>query len=248
MAAMGRMSAAVAHEIRNPLAAITQASALLAEDVTDPAQQRLVQMVAQNAQRLAHTVEDVLDIARVQQQIQHSPSIGLALDETVTTLWQEWQAHDPEQRQGQFTPHCPGMVAFEAEHLRRIVINLLDNAQRYSRPDPATGQRSLWLGTGRHRNGQAWLQVWSSGPAIEASMQSHLFEPFFSSHSRSSGLGLFICRELCQRHDASLSYQRQPHPAHLQGPEGNAFTLRFAHHRPQEPAPGQTGALFAPTP
>lgn len=241
MAAMGRMSAAVAHEIRNPLAAITQANALLAEDIADPAQQRLVQMVAANAQRIAHTVEDVLDIARVQQQIQHSPSIGLPLDAEVATIWREWQAQDSPQRQGRCALNSPGNVAFDSEHLRRIVINLLDNAQHYAQADPH-GTRLLWLGTGRQRNGRAWLQVWSSGPEIEAAVQNHLFEPFFSSHSRSSGLGLFICRELCQRHGANLRYQRQPCPAQPDGPAGNAFILRFAH---SSPAPqGQTSPLF----
>lgn len=241
MAAMGRMSAAVAHEIRNPLAAISQANALLAEDITDPAQQRLVHMVAANAQRIAHTIEDVLDIARVQQQIQHSPSIGLALDEVVSTIWREWQAQDSAQRQGRCHLDCPGSVAFDGEHLRRIIVNLLDNAQRYAQPD-ASGHKQLWLGTGRQRNGRAWVQVWSSGPEIEASMQNHLFEPFFSSHSRSSGLGLFICRELCQRHGASLRYHRQACPGQPEGPAGNAFTLRFAHSSPA--ARGETGALF----
>lgn len=241
MAAMGRMSAAVAHEIRNPLAAISQANALLAEDITDPAQQRLVQMVAANAQRIAHTVDDVLDIARVQQQIQHSPSIGLVLDDEVATIWREWQAQDSAQRQGQCHLNCPGSVAFESDHLRRIIVNLLDNAQRYAQPD-ASGKKQLWLRTGRHAHGRAWVQVWSSGPEIEAAMQNHLFEPFFSSHSRSSGLGLFICRELCQRHGASLRYHRQPGPDHPPGPGGNAFTLRFAHSSPA--VRGETGTLF----
>jgi two-component system sensor histidine kinase PilS (NtrC family) len=64
LAAMGRMSAAVAHEIRNPLAAISQANALLAEELAEPAQQRLTDMIRQNARRLARIVDDVLDVAR----------------------------------------------------------------------------------------------------------------------------------------------------------------------------------------
>lgn len=120
---------------------------MLAEDITtDPAQQRLVHMVAANAQRIAHTIEDVLDIARVQQQIQHSPSIGLALDEVVSTIWREWQAQNSAQRQGRCRMDCPGSVAFDGEHLRRIIVNLLDNAQRYAQPD-ASGHKQLWLGT-----------------------------------------------------------------------------------------------------
>ena len=66
LAAMGRMSAAVAHEIRNPLAAIAQANALLDEDLTDPAQKRLTLMVRQNAKRLARIVDEILNVARVE--------------------------------------------------------------------------------------------------------------------------------------------------------------------------------------
>ncbi len=232
MAAMGRISAAVAHEIRNPLAAITQANALLQEDLQDATQQRLAKMVADNAQRLANTVEDVLDIARVQQQAQHPPAPPLELDAALLQIWQDWQAQQPLGRLGQIQLSCPGSVPFEGEHLRRIVVNLLDNALRHCQGD---SPQRLQLLSGRSLDGQAWLQVWSQGPEIEATVQAHLFEPFFSSQSRSSGLGLFICRELCERHGASIGYQRGtpghlsqlPHPSlHLAA--GNGFNVYFA--------------------
>jgi two-component system sensor histidine kinase PilS (NtrC family) len=105
-------------------------------------------------------------------------------------------------------------VRFDSDHLRRVLVNLLDNALRYAgeRPD------SIRVST-RNANGQASLHVWSDGAPLEPSVQRHLFEPFFSSESRSSGLGLFICRELCDRHGAVMGYERA---------EGNEFFVLFA--------------------
>jgi two-component system sensor histidine kinase PilS (NtrC family) len=73
-----------------------------------------------------------------------------------------------------------------------------------------------------------WFMVWSDGAPLESSVERHLFEPFFSSQSRSSGLGLYICRELCQRYDASISYQRLARNTPQGDVNGNAFivTLR----------------------
>jgi two-component system sensor histidine kinase PilS (NtrC family) len=69
--------------------------------------------------------------------------------------------------------------------------------------------------------------VWSHGVALETSVEQHLFEPFFSSESRSSGLGLYICRELCERHGASITYDRSTRMVQGLVSEGNAFVLTF---------------------
>lgn len=234
LAAMGRMSAAVAHEIRNPLAAIVQANALLDEDLDDPVHKRLTQMVHSNAERLMRTTEDVLDIARVQRQVASGESAVLTLDDEVGHIVADWQAHAPALRTLQLQLDCDGVqVAFDAEHLRRLLVNLLDNALRYKGPHAD----SLRLSTLVQPDGRAVLQVWSDGAPLDQSVQQHLFEPFFSSESRSSGLGLFICRELCQRHGAAIGYQRSTEALARGATAGNAFTVVFRETtRPGGPA------------
>lgn len=221
LAAMGRMSAAVAHEIRNPLAAITQANALLDEDLHDSGHRRLTRMVSQNAQRLAQIVEEILDLARAQQQGPAPSTAVVALDETVHAICADWEQQTGSAPRLRVHLDAAGQqVAFEDDHLRRVLVNLLDNALRYAGPQ----QGSIRVNTERLTSGQASLRVWSDGAPIEPTVQRHLFEPFFSSESRSSGLGLYICRELCERHGALIGYQRSLRDTTH---EGNEFFVAF---------------------
>ena len=217
LAAMGRVSAAVAHEIRNPLAAISQANALLTEEALTPAQQRLSTMIGQNAKRLGRTVDDILELAKLPAR----PDLALPLlqlDAEVAVIVADWQALNPDSHLA-WQPGAPtAAVHFEAEHLRRMVVNLLDNARRHAPPEAPALQVST-----HHSPDEVWLEVWNAGPAMPSEVEAHLFEPFNSSHSRSSGLGLHLARQLCQVYRAQLDYQQQTRL----GSAGHRFVLRW---------------------
>lgn len=229
LASMARMSVAVAHEIRNPLAAISQANALLDEDIQEPRHRQLTQMVRQNARRLEKIVDEILNVSRLQSTSQRPP-MYIPLAQSIRGIHEEFKtqpyAGHPihlELSGGERT------VAFEHEHLRQILVNLLDNARRYASHEAA----SIQIHAGVRSNGQTTLSVWSDGRPIDQSMEAHLFEPFFSSESRSSGLGLYICRELCEGHGASITYSRGWRSLGGVSTEGNEFTISF---RPQAAA------------
>ena len=228
LASMGRMSAAVAHEIRNPLSAITQANALLDEEVSDPGQKRLTRMIEQNAQRLSRIVDDILNVARAQPSSGESHTGAVPLDATIRQIAQDWMRQNQTLGVLGVHLHAPKMyVNFEPDHLRRVMVNLLDNALRH-----ATGKASsIRLITQPAGADQVRLSVWSDGLPLEPSVHKHLFEPFFSSESRSSGLGLYICRELCERYGAQIGYQR----SRLDQREGNEFYLLIPHNTTELP-------------
>ncbi|MCX8521161.1 MAG: ATP-binding protein [Rhodoferax sp.] len=226
LASMGRMSTAVAHEIRNPLAAIAQANALLDEDLMDPRHKKLTAMVAQNAQRLTRIVDDILNSARVQVAGNDERLQNLELVPTVRQYCRDWAAQNQsEPRLLCFHTGPESQVRFDADHLRRLLFNLLDNARRFASQHSGSIQVETCSVPGQGSS----LHVWSAGPPMDQSVERHLFEPFFSSESRSSGLGLYICSEVCASHGASLAYRRCRRSVEGQATEGNGFYVAFAH-------------------
>jgi two-component system sensor histidine kinase PilS (NtrC family) len=219
LAAMGRMSAGIAHEIRNPLAAIAQANQLLAEDAGTPQQQQLARMVADNVRRLQRIVEDVLATVAVPSGAGDSRVDARA---EVAGIVSDWAAAcGIERGDGGLVrldlPAGPLPVDFDAEHLRRVLVNLLDNARRHG--SGAAGSVQLRLAV--RDEATAVIALASDGEPIPAAVERHLFEPFFSTRSRGSGLGLYICRELCERNGASIEFRaKAPDERHR-----NAFVI-----------------------
>lgn len=246
LASMGRLSTAVAHEIRNPLSAITQANALLDEDITDPKLKKLTAMVGQNAKRLEKIVNDILNISRVQPFDPGYLIPAVPLDTSVHRICSEWSAQSASQQRIAVYPADPAIgVRFDTDHLRRILVNLLDNARRYTKDRAETIQVFASVSDAHHVS----ISVWSESPPLDQSVELHLFEPFFSSESRSSGLGLYICRELCERHEASIMYQRTARSVLGQPTEGNEFvvTFRRADSPDNSPSAEMTTTPWQPT-
>ncbi len=223
LASMGRMSAAVAHEIRNPLAAIAQANALLDEDLTDASHKQLTRMVQQNARRLERIVDEVLDLARLHHD-DAATTASLNLNDMVAQTCHDWAAQTGTKHlQCQTQAEAVTTVRFESEHLRRVLVNLLDNARRYA----SNESNAIQVFTGQNAGGRSFVSVWSDGQPMDNSVKSHLFEPFFSSESRSSGLGLYICRELCERHGATITHRRTTRHWDEKTVDGNEFLVSF---------------------
>lgn len=208
LAAMGRVSAGIAHEIRNPLAAITQANALLAEDLRDPALRQLADIVADNAKRLRSIVDDVLTAVPASSGVESVHSL-IDLPAQLRAITADWlrtnglPVHTASPVALDLPAH-PVAARFEIDHLRRVMLNLLDNAWRHGTRAPGAISVTLAVSTDGARS---TVTVGSDGSPITPDVQRHLFEPFFSTASRGTGLGLYICRELCERYGASIEYR-----------------------------------------
>jgi two-component system sensor histidine kinase PilS (NtrC family) len=230
LAAMGRVSAGIAHEIRNPLAAIAQANALIREEATNAEHQMLTAMVADNVQRLTRIVDDVMEVAPGPDPNPNPIDLGAEVGRIVAD-WARTSdvALGPGSRLSVQLPTQPLAVVFDAEHLRRVLVNLLDNARRHASTRPG----AIALVAETRDGGLARLSVASDGEPIPPDIEPYLFEPFFSSRSRGTGLGLYICRELCERYGGSIEYWQHPSEA----PHRNQFvvTMRMAHTEALEP-------------
>ena len=215
--AMGRISAGIAHEIRNPLSAVAQANALLQEDALRPDQQRLLRIVADNVERLKRIVDDVMEAAPGSQ----APSRTVDVTSEVGAICAEWArtvglSLGGDCRLQVQLPAEPVGAIFDPDHLRRVLVNLLENALRHSRETAGAVLLALESLDGP----LVRLSVASDGELIGADVEAHLFEPFHSTRSRGTGLGLYICRQLCERHGASIDYVRRPGARH-----GNVFQV-----------------------
>lgn len=204
LASLGQLTASIAHEIRNPLGAISHAGQLLAEsDKLDDPGYRLTQIIADNTSRLNTIVENVMQVSR--RDPHHIELIDLNdFLEKFIPDYQLGQTIDPGSIRVDIQPEDV-QIRFDSNHLRQILVNLCDNALRHSADYRANPRVELRGGIATDFN-RPFLDVIDRGPGIRAEDIPHIFEPFFTAATNGTGLGLYISRQLADSNQAHLNY------------------------------------------
>lgn len=204
LASLGRLSASIAHEIRNPVGAMSHAGQLLAESpgMTED-DLRLTEIIRTHAERVSHIIENILQLSRREssrpEQFILQPWLQEFASEFTRTL--ELQEGELSVIAGDDSVE----IRMDPTHLRQVMWNLCDNAVKYA---SETGGILVELQCGRtQRTGQPYLEVLDQGLGVDAATVDKIFEPFFTDRSGGTGLGLYISRELCELNRATLVYQ-----------------------------------------
>lgn len=218
LASLGRLTASIAHEIRNPLGAISHATQLLQEAPSLPPEDtRLLQIIKQHCVRVNRIIESVLNLSRRQRS---SPALFDLVD-WLNTFKQEYLHQTEPAEIDLLIPQEPLIIRFDQEQLYQVLQNLVTNGLRYSRK--ATGQNFLQIKAGcLPHSGQPYVEIIDMGGGIEQEARQHIFEPFYTTENTGTGLGLYLSRELCEANQARLDHIADYHP-------GTCFRVTFAH-------------------
>ena len=218
LASLGRLTANIAHEIRNPLSAISHANQLLQEEEgLLPAPRRLLQIIDDNVQRMDHMVQDVLQLNRRDRARQEV----IDLPKFMEDFRQQFCAVEkiPQDALVLDIGAASASTLFDPRHLHQILWNLCRNGWRHS--SQQSGSLRLRLSSIR-KGSDLKIEVIDDGPGVSPEVRPHLFEPFFTTASNGTGLGLYIARELCEANGASIEYANTI--------EGTCFTLFIKPH------------------
>ena len=217
LAALGRLTASIAHEVRNPLSAISYATELMQEEQGDAKQQRLLQIVLDNTQRINRIVQDVMQLNRRDR----AQAEAFELDAMLRAFVEEFNLAERLEPGVMVLEGMPGaVVSFDRGHLRQVLWNLCRNALRYGCRQ--AGSLVLAMDT---EDGRATLDVQDDGPGVSAEHRSRLFEPFFTTAADGTGLGLYIAKELCEANGALLEYRARKEQA------GACFRITFGERQ-----------------
>ncbi len=201
LAALGRLTANIAHEIRNPLSAISHANQLLQEEQdTNPANQRMLQIISDNVQRVDQIIKDVLELNRRDRTNQEM----IHLENFITDFYTQFCAVE------KILPQCftldlnapDTVISFDRRHLNQVLWNMCKNGWRHSQQK----ENSLMLLVSA-KTQTIQIEINDDGSGIPESVRNHLFEPFFTTEKSGTGLGLYIARELADANGAKLQHK-----------------------------------------
>lgn len=218
LASLGRLSASIAHEIRNPVGAMSHAGQLLAESqALTPDDLRLTEIIRTHAERVSHIIDNVLQLSRRESSRPERFEIEPWLKDFAGEFTHTLELQEGELSVGEIAAGLD--VRMDPTHLRQVLWNLCDNAVKSG---SVAGGILVELQAGRmQRTGQPYLEVLDQGHGVEPTNVDKIFEPFFTDRHGGTGLGLYISRELCEMNRATLVYQPR------QG-GGSIFRIVFA--------------------
>ena len=202
LAALGRLTANIAHEIRNPLSAISHANQLLQEEVNNPAVERMLQIISDNVQRVDQIIKDVLELNRRDRTNQEI----IYLENFIIDFYAQFCAVEkiPNDCFTIDIKNAETLVSFDRRHLNQILWNLCKNGWRHSK----NIENSLKLIVSISEKTQTvHIEISDDGDGIAENVRAHLFEPFFTTEKSGTGLGLYIARELADANGAKLQYK-----------------------------------------
>ena len=219
LAALGRLSASIAHEIRNPVGAMSHAAQLLAEAPTLTTQeQRLTNIITSNSERVSTIIDNVMQLSRRDSTRQERIELNAWLREFLAEFRQTAQVD--EQTLSLLPAEADVDVRVDPTHLHQLIWNLCENALKYGRSNDGTAR--VEIRTGRiPTTDRPLLEVLDRGPGISLEEAERIFEPFYTAGKGGTGLGLFIAKELAQCNRALLLYEPRPEG-------GSIFRVVFA--------------------
>lgn len=221
LASLGRLTAGIAHEIRNPLGAISHAAQLLqeSEDLEEP-DRRLAQIIQDHSRRMNMVIENVLQLSR---RSQAEPQL-LDLKYWLHRFASEFRSSARLDQTLHLETLGSGLqTRMDPHQLTQVLANLVHNGLRYSAQVHQLGQ--VWLKLYRDSESDLpTLEVLDDGPGVSADQLQHIFEPFYTTDNKGTGLGLYISRELCESNQARLDYKPREGG-------GSCFRITFAHPR-----------------
>jgi len=208
LASLGRLSASIAHEIRNPVGAMSHAAQLLGESKALTKDDiRLTEIIQTHSSRVSHIIDNVLQLSRRDRSRPEILELKSWLDEFASEFIDTLQLQEGEFSVGAIPEDL--VVRMDRSHLRQVLWNLCDNAIKYA---SETGGIMVEIQAGRLQEGRGrpYIEVLDCGLGIDKSTVDKIFEPFFTARSGGTGLGLYISRELCELNRATLVYLDRP--------------------------------------